>query len=692
MAEVTKYQLISNNNNNNNNKNNNVVVSELKPYFCVFKLRKSSSFIYGIVLVFVLFSVFLAFFPASSSTWFVNIFTVNSTSSSSSPPEVESDRSHSYFLPNSSVQTNKTTFQNTFNNATLQPPVSGDSQNSSGARVFGGKVGEFEQNNSTMFPEIDQNPGTSAENNQSSQLYRDKVGNFEQNNSTMFPEIDQNPGISAGNNGSSQLSPDHHEKVGNFEQNNSTILAKIDQNPEISADNNQSPQLYRDKVGNIEQNNTTIIPKIDQNPEISANNTVIHNNQTSELPGNHSITPEISSNSTKKGANSSDLGALLSKNKGKIVANESNVAKREGNLVGNLVGCDLYDGNWVKDESYPLYKPGSCKLVDEQFNCFLNGRPDDDYQKLKWKPMGCSLPRLNGGHMLELLRGKRLVFVGDSLNRNMWESLVCILKNSVKDKKNVYEAFGRHHFRTEASYSFVFKDYNCTVEFFVSPFLVRQWEVKDKNGTTKETLRLDLMVSDADQYKNADYLVFNTGHWWTHDKTSKGEDYYQEGSHVYKQLDVTEAFRRAITTWGRWVDANINPQKTQVLFRGYSASHFSGGQWNSGGQCDSETEPITNETYLTPYPLKMTVFESVIKSMKTPVSYLNVTRLTDYRKDGHPSVYRKQHLSGDEKKSPLRYQDCSHWCLPGVPDSWNELLYAELLRKQFTDQQQTNKT
>lgn len=69
----------------------------------------------------------------------------------------------------------------------------------------------------------------------------------------------------------------------------------------------------------------------------------------------------------------------------------------------------------------------------------------------------CVANRLDGHRMLDLLRGKRLVFVGDSLNRNMWESLICILKNSVKDKKKVYEANGRVHFRGEASYSFVFK-------------------------------------------------------------------------------------------------------------------------------------------------------------------------------------------------------------------------------------------
>ncbi|XP_076940515.1 protein trichome birefringence-like [Bidens hawaiensis] len=369
--------------------------------------------------------------------------------------------------------------------------------------------------------------------------------------------------------------------------------------------------------------------------------------------------------------------------------NNNTLPKKQGidDLIKNLVNCDLFDGNWVEDDTYPLYKPGSCSLIDEQFNCFANGRPDLGFQKYKWKPNGCTLPRLDGRKMLELLRGKRLVFVGDSLNRNMWESLICILRNSIKDKTKVYEASGRKHFRSEASYAFIFKDYNCTVEFFVAPFLVQEWEMKDKNGTKKETLRLDLISSYADQYKTADVVVFNTGHWWTHDKTAKGQDYYQEGSHVYSELNVLEAFRKAMTTWGIWVDANINPTKTSVFFRGYSASHFSGGQWNSGGACDHETEPIKNTTYLTPYPDKMVVLEKVFRGMKTRVSYLNVTRLTDFRKDGHPSIHRKQHYSAEELKSPLHYQDCSHWCLPGVPDAWNEILYAQLLVKQYQSQQ-----
>ncbi|KAK7392779.1 hypothetical protein VNO78_21227 [Psophocarpus tetragonolobus] len=396
---------------------------------------------------------------------------------------------------------------------------------------------------------------------------------------------------------------------------------------------------------------------------------------------NKNLSSSMKGGGTEKGIVQSNYTASLVK-KEKNGNNETG-SRVKDEMIESLIKCDFFYGEWVKDESYPLYQPGSCNIIDEQFDCIQNGRPDKDYQKYRWKPKGCSLPRLDGHQMLNMLRGKRLIFVGDSINRNMWESLICILRNTVKDKSKVYEANGRVHFRGEASYSFIFKDYNFSVELFVSPFLVQEWEVEVKNGTKKETLRLDLVGKSSVQYKNADIIIFNTGHWWTHDKTSKGKDYYQEGSHVYDELNVLEAFRRAITTWSRWIDANIDPSKSMVFFRGYSASHFSGGQWNSGGQCDSETVPIKNEKYLREYPPKMRVLEKVLRNMKTHVSYMNVTKMTDFRKDGHPSIYRKQNQSPEERKSPLRFQDCSHWCLPGVPDAWNEILYAELLVKQY---------
>ncbi|KAF3648917.1 Protein trichome birefringence-like 1 [Capsicum annuum] len=352
--------------------------------------------------------------------------------------------------------------------------------------------------------------------------------------------------------------------------------------------------------------------------------------------------------------------------------------------------CDVFDGMWVKDDANPLYEPGYCPFVDEPFDCYRNGRPDNGYEKFRWQPKHCNIPRFDAKDMLELLRGKRLVYVGDSLNRNMWESMVCLLRNSVEDKSRVFEVSGREDFKKEGAYSFIFADYNCSVEFVRSTFLVQEWEIPDGNGSTKETLRLDLVERSCDKYKGADVLVFNTGHWWTHEKTSEGKGYYQEGSHVYGELNVVEAFRKAMTTWARWIETNVDPVKTDVFFRGYSVSHFSGGEWYAGGKCDSDTEPLQDEKDLSPslYPPIMGMLEDVIKWMKTPVYYLNVTIMSDFRKDGHPSVYRQPNMTDEERRTTLRYQDCSHWCLPGVPDTWNELLYAQILMKHYQKQQQ----
>ncbi|KAF8015270.1 hypothetical protein BT93_H0926 [Corymbia citriodora subsp. variegata] len=52
-------------------------------------------------------------------------------------------------------------------------------------------------------------------------------------------------------------------------------------------------------------------------------------------------------------------------------------------------GCDVFDGNWVWDERYPLYESRDCALLDEGFRCSENGRPDSFYTKWRWQPKTC---------------------------------------------------------------------------------------------------------------------------------------------------------------------------------------------------------------------------------------------------------------------------------------------------------------
>lgn len=63
-----------------------------------------------------------------------------------------------------------------------------------------------------------------------------------------------------------------------------------------------------------------------------------------------------------------------------------------------------------------------------------------------------------------------------------------------------------------------------------------------------------------------------------------------------------------------------------------------------------------------------TVLE-VVKNMTVPVTVLDITSMSALRSDAHV---------GNWSDIPLT-PDCSHWCLPGVPDMWNEIVLSYLL-------------
>ncbi|KAJ8471870.1 hypothetical protein OPV22_026213 [Ensete ventricosum] len=635
------------------------VVSDLKALFCPFGTRRTKVFLYGSAFAFVAFSAYLAFCPPEkTSPWFDSLFSSANVSTAPYRSQISSLVSH--IFPNSS------------------PPPSPDNMPADGGGAPKGGIlwgnattaaGGVAGSNKTA-------DGVGVKNLTASESGLPRSGVTEKNRTASGSGL-QGGGYSMKNQttkGGNGISTSGQGKDGVGPAKATTLTTK----------NRTTSGIGPPKSGDSpSKNQTTAEDGSKKDAILAAKNLTVTG------------APPLRNNETETGVGSLKNGHLPVKNqRGKgVAASKANPvppnskesaanAPKNGAAANNQSSSGLPSVTKSTGATPKKDKEGASGLSDSlvKRNGYSGG--DGRKQKLRWQPDGCNIPRLNATDMLERLRGKRVVFVGDSLNRNMWESLVCILRDSIKDKRKVFEASGRHEFRTEGSYSFVFEDFNCSVEFFRSPFLVQEWETPGSDGNKKETLRLDMIERSSAKYKDSDVIVFNTGHWWTHEKTSKGKDYYQEGSHIYSDLNVVNAFRKALNTWANWVDANVNSKSSLVFFRGYSVTHFSGGRWNSGGQCDKETEPIENENYLSSYPWKMTVLESVIKGMRTPVAYLNITRMTDYRKDAHPSIYRKQNLTEEERRSPERYQDCSHWCLPGVPDSWNELLYAQLLINQ----------
>ncbi|GJY08410.1 ribonuclease H-like domain, reverse transcriptase, RNA-dependent DNA polymerase [Tanacetum coccineum] len=145
---------------------------------------------------------------------------------------------------------------------------------------------------------------------------------------------------------------------------------------------------------------------------------------------------------------------------------------------------------------------------------------------------------------------------------------------------------------------------------------------------------------DGDIRKEYNVLIFYTWLWW-----------YREGEEIRKDMGRMAAFRDALKTWGDWVDSEVDKDKTRVFFQRLSASHYNGSTYLGG-------VPTANS--------KMVV-EEVLSDIRKPVTLLNITGLSQLRKDAHPSSF-----------NAFKGMDCTHWCVAGLPDTWNQLLYTYL--------------
>ncbi|KAG2398672.1 Protein trichome birefringence-like 16 [Vigna angularis] len=340
--------------------------------------------------------------------------------------------------------------------------------------------------------------------------------------------------------------------------------------------------------------------------------------------------------------------------------------------------CNLAKGKWVPDNRQPLYSGFECKQwLSEMWACRLTQRTDFAYERLRWQPKDCQMEEFEGSKYLRRMQHKTLAFVGDSLGRQQFQSLMCMITSGKEtlDVEDVGKEYGLILSEGAArpdGWAYRFLSTNTTILYYWSAILCDIEPINVDDPATEYAIHLDRPPLFLRQFLHKfNVLVLNTGHHWNRGKINANRWIMHVGGvpNTDKKIAVV-AGAKNLTVYNvvRWVSSQLLEYPSlKVFFRTISPRHFVGGDWNTGGSCNSTTPMSVGKEILGEESTDKVVANAV---KGTRVKILDITALSQLRDEGHIS-----HFSISAKPG---VQDCLHWCLPGIPDTWNEILFTQI--------------
>ncbi|KAL2532767.1 Protein trichome birefringence-like 16 [Abeliophyllum distichum] len=359
----------------------------------------------------------------------------------------------------------------------------------------------------------------------------------------------------------------------------------------------------------------------------------------------------------------------------------SPVRKDENRILGSSVNkqaCNYGKGRWVADSRRPLYSGFGCKQwLSDMWACRLTQRTDFSYEGYRWHPNNCEMRDFEGSEFLERMQDKTIAFIGDSLGRQQFQSLMCMVtggmeKPEVEDVGWKYGLIKPRGAVRPDGWAYRFPDTNTTILYYWSASLCGLQPINMTDPATEFAMHLDQPPAFLSQFLAEFHVVIlNTGHHWNRGKFRANRwVMHANGKPVTdrKLAEIGNAKNYSVYSIARWLDSQIPLHPgLKVFFRTISPRHFLNGDWNTGGSCDN-TIPLARGSEVLQDESSDPVFEGAVRGTK--VNVLDITAISQLRDEGHISRYSIKASEG--------INDCLHWCLPGIPDTWNELLYAQL--------------
>ncbi|CAI5460403.1 unnamed protein product [Closterium sp. Yama58-4] len=346
-------------------------------------------------------------------------------------------------------------------------------------------------------------------------------------------------------------------------------------------------------------------------------------------------------------------------------------AEASDNAAGAAAGagdvsttCDISDGMWEADANRPLYSSLECPFIHAATQCDAHGRPDKGYQKLRWRPTrdnstgddgttaaggGCdAMPQLTTKSACELMRNRNVAYIGDSIVRNHFNSLACIMFGTQGEP----EVLGSHPY----AQVYHWPSCNATVAFYWSHFLVNLTLIDQHVFNTGG--ELDLENPDDwwfRHYNEHDIFVISAGQWWSSVRI-QGKNIHFASPNT--DLPLFDAYQTALFSVLRPFE-DVSSTGKQVVLTLVPPTH------GFHGSC-SATQPVSAEA---------------ARSKDYPEAKYNVLLADQQQQSLSPAAVpvassspcrQQQALSpaaGPVAATPRKASSCSPWCQHASSDT-----------------------
>ena len=301
-------------------------------------------------------------------------------------------------------------------------------------------------------------------------------------------------------------------------------------------------------------------------------------------------------------------------------------------------------GEWVpaNTTSFQWGSFSSLSSKESYRQCLRTERQGDcgDAWENSWLPQPEQYLLYNGtrANLRSCLGGVTIYLVGDSLTRQQTKALECLLNELVNG--------------------------NVVLKYFRCPYLL-DYEYDRRTGgpTNTETNQLCKPLERALSSNSPDLMLLNVGHWT--DKAKLGLE--------WKEIfDVI--LRKTVARLETIFDTRPQPR---IFFRMTASRFFREGDWNTSpeGWCGCQgpdknrcrpdaiaQQPNPLAKYSDYNPLSL-VLPAMNEIAKTIIQFSAVSLKIEILYTSEMSLARED-----------ASYDCSHFCLPGVPDLWNLML------------------